>query len=294
VNNITCDVAKDIIPLCVDGVCSEDSKQLVENHIKECTSCKKLWDSYCNPSITDKIKENNAETFKDLALKVKKKNRRKTIFIVLGAVCTSIIAMICFGLIILGLLSLGNENYTTIEVSNYGIHEGHIDGEKEGLRGGLYIFPKEISIDAKDVSFLYSCGGGGFATDYQQFLKCTYSDEEYRAEINRLKNIKCEINTKNGAVINHAEYSNTKFNYPAYITVYGSGKTYEYALCNEDTKTIIYVYLQIITNDKVAFTKEYLPIEYQGEKQLLDNNSMGNTDIYHYYLGNGVYKNFND
>lgn len=293
-NRITCEVAKDIIPLCIDGVCSENSKQLVEEHIKECTSCKKLWDSYRNPSITNKIKENNAEAFKDLALKVKKKNRRKTISIVLGAVFISCIAFICFGLIILGLLSFGNEKYYTIDIGNYGIYEGHIDGEKEGLRGGLYIFPKKISSNAKDASFLYSCGGGGFATNYQQFLKCTYSDEEYKVEIERLKNIKCKINTKNGSVVNNVEYSNAKFKYPAYITVYGSNKTYEYALCNENTKTIIYVYLQIINNDKVAFPKEYLPIEYQGEKQLLDENSMDNTNIYHHYLGNGVYKNFND
>lgn len=293
-SRITCDVAKDIMPLCIDGICSENSKQLVEDHINECTSCKKLWDSYCNSSITDEIKENNGEVFKDLALKVKKKNRKKTILIVSGAVCVSIIMMIVFGLTILGIFSLGREDYMTIDRSNYGIHEGHIDGEKEGLWSGLYVFPEKISTNARDVEFLYSCGGGGFNLDYQQFLKCTYSDEEYRREIDRLKNIKCEMNTKNGKLVNHVEYTSTKFNYPAYITVYGSNSTYEYAICNEDTKTIVYVYLQIISNKKVAFSKEYLPIEFQSGKQLLDNNDPDNKNIYHYYMGNGVYRNFRE
>ncbi|MBC8061366.1 MAG: zf-HC2 domain-containing protein [Clostridiaceae bacterium] len=293
-NRITCDVAKDIMPLCVDGVCSENSKQLVEGHIKECATCKKLWDSYCNSSIPDEIKEDNGKTFKDLAFQVKKKNRRKTMFIVLGAISISIIMIICFGLIILGLFSLGNQSYTTIDISNYGIYEGHIDGEKEDLRGGLYVFPKKISGNAKDIEFLYSCRGVGFSINYQQFLKCTYSDEEYRAEIDRLKNIKCEINVRNGTVVNSIEYSNKKFNYPAYVTAYGSCKVYEYALCNEDTKTIVYVYLQTISNDKVAFRKEYLPMEYQNGKELLENDNLDNTNIYYYYLGNGVFKNFKD
>lgn len=293
-NRITCDVAKDIMPLCVDGVCSENSKQLVQDHIKECTSCKKLWESYCNSSITDEIKENNEKVFKDLAFHVKKKNRRKIIFIVSGAVSISIIMMICFGLIILGIFSLGNEQYSTIDISNYGIYEGHIDGEKEGLRGGLYVFPKEISEKAKDVKFIYSCIGADFDTKNQQFLKCTYSDEEYKAEIDRLKNIKCEINTRNGTVVNPVEYSNTKFKYPAYITAYASSHIYEYSLCDEDTKTIVYVYLQLIPNDEVAFSKEYLPIEYHDGKQFSDNDSLDNTNIYHCYVGNGIYKNFKD
>ncbi|MFZ5988410.1 MAG: hypothetical protein ACOYWZ_14970 [Bacillota bacterium] len=122
----------------------------------------------------------------------------------------------------------------------------------------------------------------------------TYSDEEYRAEVDRLKKIKCEIKIGNGKVVNSVEYSDTKFNYPAYVTAYGSSNVYEYALCNEDTKTIVYVYLQTVSNNKVAFSKEYLPIEYQNGKDLIDNDNIHNTNIYHYHLGNGIFKSFKD
>ena len=35
-----CDVIRDLLPLYLDGVCSEESKKMVENHLCECGSCK--------------------------------------------------------------------------------------------------------------------------------------------------------------------------------------------------------------------------------------------------------------
>lgn len=240
------------------------------------------------------IKETNNKEFKGISLQVKKKSKLKSLFVVLGLICIGVLLLICFGLIILGMLSFGYENYTTIDISNYGIFEGHVKGEKEDLRSGLYIFPNEISENAKDIKFLYSCLSIGFGVDYQQFLECTYSNEEYQAEINRLENIECKINTKKGTVVNRIEYSDTKFCNPAYITAYGGMRVFEYALCNEDTKTITYIFLQLISNEKVAFNKKYLPVEYQGGKQLLDEKNLSNSNIYYCYLGNGVYQSFKE
>lgn len=296
-SKITCDIVKDIMPLCVDGVCSENTKQMVEDHIKECTACKNLWESYSSPSITDEIKSSNEKEFKELAKTVRKKNMRKTILTAFGAVCASIAAVFILGLCVLGLFSFGEkEKYRTIDTADYGIHEGHIAGEKQDLFSGLYIFPERISENAGEVTFYYSCEGAGLDNAYQQFLKCTYSEEEYKAEIARLKNIKCEIPSRKGPVINAVEYSDTKFSAPAYITAFASHDTYEYALCYDDDKTIVYVFLQAIENKDVVFGKEYLPLAYQDGKPLLedDNNSMKNTNIYYNYEGNGVYRNFKD
>lgn len=293
-NKMDCDVVKDMMPLYVDGVCSEHSKQLVESHLKECASCRELWQSYGSTQIPHEIKEDSAKTFKNLTFQVKKKNRIKALFIVLITVSISIIMMICFSLVFLGLLSLGNEDYLTIDINNYGIHQGHVEGEKGELRSGLYIFPKEISVNAIDTEFLYSCRAIGFGIDYQQYLKCTYSDEEYQAEVDRLKNIQCEIHTRNGTVVNRIEYSDTKFDYPAYITAYGGNRMYEYALLNDEKNTIIYVYLQTISNKRVAFDKAYLPKEYQNGKQLLNEENMDSKNIYFYNLGNREYQNFMD
>lgn len=44
-NNITCDMCKDLIPLVKDGIASADSGLAVKEHIKECEACKKLYES---------------------------------------------------------------------------------------------------------------------------------------------------------------------------------------------------------------------------------------------------------
>ncbi len=37
--NMKCSVIEDLLPLYVDGICSKDTKELVEVHLKECTEC---------------------------------------------------------------------------------------------------------------------------------------------------------------------------------------------------------------------------------------------------------------
>lgn len=293
-DNRTCDIVKDMMPLYIDGVCSKNSMQMVENHIKACPDCRQIWESYRNPAMTDEIKTSNEREFRELALKVKKKNRLKTLLIILVAAAASFAAYMFLGLAVLGILSCGSESYATIDTSNYGIYDGHMEGEKQGLYSGLFIFPEQISENASDVYYYYSCKDAGFDNSYQQFLKCTYTEEEYRAEIDRLRNIKCEISLRSGPVVNTVEYSEAKFGMPAYITAYASHGMYEYALCNDTDKTIVYVYLQLVENDDVVFSKEYLPLEFQDGKPLLEDIEFGNTNIYYAYQGNGVYMNYKD
>lgn len=37
---MTCNVMEDLLPLYLDGVCSEDTKALVEEHVKDCPACR--------------------------------------------------------------------------------------------------------------------------------------------------------------------------------------------------------------------------------------------------------------
>ena len=41
-SKISCDVTKDLLPVYLDDVCSQESKSLVEEHLRECTECKKF------------------------------------------------------------------------------------------------------------------------------------------------------------------------------------------------------------------------------------------------------------
>lgn len=36
---VKCPVVDDLLPLYIDGACSEESKKIVEEHLNECRSC---------------------------------------------------------------------------------------------------------------------------------------------------------------------------------------------------------------------------------------------------------------
>ncbi|MEO3945993.1 zf-HC2 domain-containing protein [Gorillibacterium sp. CAU 1737] len=38
--NVSCEIIKDLLPLYHDGVCSSDSRKLVEEHLASCESCR--------------------------------------------------------------------------------------------------------------------------------------------------------------------------------------------------------------------------------------------------------------
>ena len=42
-NKISCDVINDLLPSYIDGICSEESKKIVEDHLQNCPSCKETY-----------------------------------------------------------------------------------------------------------------------------------------------------------------------------------------------------------------------------------------------------------
>ena len=39
-----CNIVRDLIPLYIDGVCSDESADVIEEHLKECSSCREVYD----------------------------------------------------------------------------------------------------------------------------------------------------------------------------------------------------------------------------------------------------------
>ncbi len=68
---MNCKIIKDLIPLSEEGLCSEESKAMIEEHIKDCESCRMLYEKI-------PLKEKSApvpdikETFKKVNRKMKK------------------------------------------------------------------------------------------------------------------------------------------------------------------------------------------------------------------------------
>ena len=82
-----CSLIKDLLPLYHDGVCSEESNKIIENHLSECSSCKDYYNFLCE---TDEIftAPQNAELEMKKAASfrsIKRKLRKKQILVVVLA-----------------------------------------------------------------------------------------------------------------------------------------------------------------------------------------------------------------
>ena len=42
-NNVTCSIVEDLLPLYMDGCCSKDSQQAVAEHMKTCEKCRETY-----------------------------------------------------------------------------------------------------------------------------------------------------------------------------------------------------------------------------------------------------------
>lgn len=71
-----CNIIKDLMPSYIDELCSEESKQLVEEHFKECNNCKKLYEQTSLETIpgTPATASKEIDYFKNIRKKVTTKN----------------------------------------------------------------------------------------------------------------------------------------------------------------------------------------------------------------------------
>lgn len=183
------------------------------------------------------------------------------------------------------------ENYHTVDVDKYRSFEKS-EEEKEGIHSGLMIFPEQLYPEMEDVSYFYLYDTNMWDNIYEIYLKAKYSDEDFELEKGRLKNISSRVNVNGNEKEQDIQYTEDLFVLPAYVAIYASNNSFEYALVDEETKTIIYIYLQNSTNDDL-FRKEYLPYEYQ-KKELLEDNSWNNTNIYYVTDQNGDHVFYRD
>ena len=109
---ITCEIVKDLLPLYVDDVLSEDSRMLVEEHIDGCSECR----SYC-----EKLKDTGS-----IVLKKKNDNEKKTIKGIRKKIITKRIRAVCLTAIIVAAVATGLFYGITVR-------EKYLPYEKTGL-----------------------------------------------------------------------------------------------------------------------------------------------------------------
>lgn len=106
-------------------------------------------------------------------------------------------------------------------------------------------------------------------TGWQVELTVKYSDDLFYAEVKRLNELCC-----NSIICGESKY----FDMPAYASVWNHISCFEYAVVNEDDKTIGYLYLQLIDKDDLEISSHYIPQPYEMDY----TNSQGYT-IYSCY-----------
>ena len=88
---ITCNIIEDLLPLYVDDMVSEDSRKLIEEHLKECPSCRKMQEEMMRENrLTAVKKDDNSvqinKTEAEPLKKIRRRIRKKRILSVILAV----------------------------------------------------------------------------------------------------------------------------------------------------------------------------------------------------------------
>ncbi len=91
---VSCEIIKDLLPLYFDGVCSAQSKQLVDEHLSDCVDCQKelelMGGSICESERMENL--DSAMSVKDLSIKWKR-GMLKSVLKGVGITLVSIIAL---------------------------------------------------------------------------------------------------------------------------------------------------------------------------------------------------------
>ena len=96
------------------------------------------------------------------------------------------------------------------------------------------------------------------------------SKDKFESEKERLS----KISDKYEEEIQEIIYDTDNFNYPAYVTVYHFDGGYEYALLEEEEKTIYYIHLRFVPEEDIAFEEKLLPKNYDYLSESTDEMSM--------------------
>nr|WP_278245308.1 zf-HC2 domain-containing protein [Ruminococcus sp. HUN007] len=70
---------RDLLPLYIDEVCSDESRKIVEDHIKECPECASLTDSMRNDEAVNGAEDYESAQVRSLR-NVRKKTEEKSVY----------------------------------------------------------------------------------------------------------------------------------------------------------------------------------------------------------------------
>lgn len=151
----SCDIIRDLIPLYIDGVCSEESKKIIEEHLEECEECRAYLSSMNEENKIIEHLHEEKESQKISSFKaVKKRINRKQII-------SGIIAILIVILLSITTIAVLKNIHRTVEYKD-NISVSMVDGSLIGrLYGSYYTNIKiknvEISDDGTMLNYTFYC-----------------------------------------------------------------------------------------------------------------------------------------
>lgn len=188
---IDCDIIKDLLPLYVEGLASEKSRTAVEEHLKECGECSTIYREMIKPKPQVHYDKEPAESFRKYVKKNKRKLMFKTAAVTTAVVLLGVMArLIAVGGLVafLAIDSQTAEVYEDTDVSHYSLYMGADAKEEYADKWNMKedIFPDKITDDMQvtDYKMVYY---NPWDAQYLSYLVVEYGEEDYNAEVERLK-----------------------------------------------------------------------------------------------------------
>lgn len=128
---ISCEIVKDLLPLYYDGVCSNESRTTVEEHLLECDTCKKYLDSMNRDFIQTNAEKAAEQAKSDILKGIKKKLLRKNVMIsAISVICTIAVLLGGFSLIFHYQIPIPYDNgLVSVEIGNNGMLDVSFNGD---------------------------------------------------------------------------------------------------------------------------------------------------------------------
>ncbi|MCR5481756.1 MAG: DUF4825 domain-containing protein [Clostridia bacterium] len=182
-NEISCNIIKDLLPLYIEGLTSEESNSLIEEHLKECEACRELYEEMKKDMCLGVTGEESSDFKENLNAEaetidfMKKSNKKLRLGFGFGLV--AVIALCLCLLLARGYFNSYSAPLQLVEISSLRVEEGnaHIDG-----------YLKDSSQGVKDVAFSYK--DGELSIEIMSGMKTAFSENDFYSDFSGDEKIK--------------------------------------------------------------------------------------------------------
>lgn len=151
----SCYIIQDLLPLYHDGVCSDQSKEIIEQHLSECPDCKDCYEQMCETDDINLPEDTNREIRKAASLRaVKKKLRIKQMV----AAAASIVVLAAVAFAVMGILKKSADIVVYDDNISVSMTDGSLVGRLKGSRyNSLAVKRTSAMVDGQAQNYLFFC-----------------------------------------------------------------------------------------------------------------------------------------